>query len=63
MKLCKKDIIMISLVLLFFVLHILTVEYETSYIKRREAYGNERWKQVESRIIELEEKIKLLEED
>lgn len=62
-RLCKKDIIMLSIVVLFMIMHFMTVYYEAAYIKKREACGNERWKEVEQRIIQVEDKILLLEEE
>lgn len=62
----KKDKIVVAgliLVLLFIIINIFsTVNTMSDYEARKES-GNERWKQVENRILQTEDKVKQLEEE
>ena len=62
----RKDKVVVSgliLVLIFIILNIFsTINTMSDYEARKES-GNERWKQVENRILQTEEKVNKLEED
>ena len=62
----KKDKVVVAglvLVLIFIIINIFsTVNTMSDYEARKES-GNERWKQVENRILQTEEKVKQLEEE
>ena len=62
----KHDKFMIAgliIVLLFLIINIIsTITTMSDYEKRKES-GNERWKQVENRILQTEEKVQQLEEE
>lgn len=62
----KKDKIMVAglvLVLLFIIVNIFSTLHTMSDYEARKESGNERWKQVENRILQTEEKVKELEEE
>ena len=59
----KITIIGLVIVLVFLFINMLsTVLYNIDYEKRKES-GNDRWLQVENRLIQMEEKINILEEE
>lgn len=62
----KKDKVVVAglvLVLIFIIINIFsTVNTMSDYEARKES-GNERWKQVENRILQTEEKVNQLEEE
>lgn len=62
----KKDKVVVAglvLVLIFIIINIFsTVNTMSDYEARKES-GNERWKQVENRILQTEEKVQQLEEE
>lgn len=62
----KKDKIVVTglvLVLIFIIINIFsTLNTMNDYEARKES-GNERWKQVENRILQTEEKVNMLEEE
>lgn len=62
----KKDKVVVAglvLVLIFIIINIFsTVNTMSDYEARKES-GNERWKQVENRILQIEEKVNSLEEE
>lgn len=62
----KKDKVVVAglvLVLIFIIINIFsTVNTMSDYEARKES-GNERWKQVENRILQTEEKVNSLEEE
>lgn len=59
----KITIIGLVIVLVFLFINMLsTVLYNIDYEKRKES-GNDRWLQVENRILQTEEKVKKLEEE
>ena len=63
MKRNKVVIISLILVLVFlFINMISTIATTIDYEKRKES-GNDRWKQVENRILQTEEKVNKLEEE
>ena len=62
----KKDKIMVAglvLVLLFIIINIFSTIHTMDDYEARKESGNERWKQVENRILQTEEKVKELEEE
>lgn len=62
----RKDKVVVAglvLVLIFIIINIFsTVNTMSDYEARKES-GNERWKQVENRILQIEEKVNSLEEE
>ena len=62
----KKDKVVVAglvLVLIFIIINIFsTVNTMSDYEQRKES-GNERWKQVENRILQTEEKVNILEKE
>lgn len=61
----KKDKVMISgliIVLLFIFINIFSTLHTMDDYEARKESGNERWKQVENRILQTEEKVNRLEE-
>lgn len=59
----KITIIGLIIVLVFLFINMLsTILYNIDYEKRKES-GNDRWLQVENRILQTEEKVKKLEEE
>lgn len=62
----KKDKIMIGglvIVLLFIFINIFSTLHTMNDYEARKESGNERWLQVENRILQTEEKVNKLEED
>ena len=65
-KLEKKDKAVVGgliLVLLFIIINIFSTLHTMSDYEARKESGNERWKQVENRILQTEEKVNKLEEE
>ena len=59
----KVVVVGLILVLIFIIINIFsTVNTMSDYEARKES-GNERWKQVENRILQIEEKVNSLEEE
>ena len=61
----KKDKIIVAgliLVLLFIIINIFSTVHTMDDYEARKESGNERWKQVENRILQTEEKVNTLEE-
>ncbi len=62
----KKDKIMIgglAIVLIFIFINIFSTIHTMSDYEKRKESGNDRWLQVENRILQTEEKVNKLEED
>lgn len=62
----KKDKVVVGgliLVLIFIVINIFSTFSTMSDYETRKESGNERWKQVENRILQTEEKVNSLEEE
>ena len=62
----KKDKVMVAglvLVLLFIVINIVSTLHTMDDYEQRKESGNDRWKQVENRILQTEEKVNSLEEE
>lgn len=62
----KKDKFVVTgliLVLIFIVINIISTFNTMSDYEARKESGNERWKQVENRILQTEEKVQQLEEE
>ena len=62
----KKDKIVVTglvLVLIFIIINIFSTLNTMSDYEARKESGNERWKQVENRILQTEEKVQQLEEE
>lgn len=62
----KKDKVIVAglmLVLLFIIINIFSTLNTMSDYEQRKESGNDRWKQVENRILKTEEKVNQLEED
>ena len=62
----KRDKVMISgliIVLLFIFINIFSTLHTMDDYEARKESGNERWKQVENRILQTEEKVNRLEEE
>ena len=62
----KKDKIVVTglvLVLTFIIINIFSTLNTMSDYEARKESGNERWKQVENRILQTEEKVNMLEEE
>lgn len=62
----KKDKVMIVgliLVLIFIIINIFSTLNTMADYQQRKDSGNERWKQVENRILQTEEKVNRLEEE
>ena len=62
----RKDKIVVAgliLVLIFIIINIFSTLNTMSDYEARKESGNERWKQVENRILQTEEKVNQLEED
>ena len=62
----KKDKIVVTglvLVLIFIIINIFSTLNTMSDYEARKESGNERWKQVENRILQTEEKVNMLEEE
>lgn len=62
----KKDKIMVSglvVILIFIFINIFSSLYTMHDYEERKESGNERWRQVEERILKTEEKVNMLEEE
>ena len=62
----KKDKIIVAgliFVLLFIIINIFSTVHTMDDYEARKESGNERWKQVENRILQTEEKVNTLEEE
>jgi hypothetical protein len=62
----RKDrviVIGLILVLIFIVVNIFSTLHTMSDYEARKENGNDRWKQVENRILQTEEKVNILEEE
>ena len=66
MSMEKKDKVVVAgllIVLLFIIVNIFSTVHTMSDYEQRKESGNERWKQVENRILQTEEKVNMLEEE
>lgn len=62
----KKDKVIVTglvLVLIFIIINIFSTVHTMDDYEARKESGNDRWKQVENRILQTEEKVKMLEEE
>ena len=62
----RKDKVVVAgllIVLLFIIVNIFSTVHTMSDYEQRKESGNERWKQVENRILQTEEKVNTLEEE
>lgn len=62
----KKDKVIVAgliLVLIFIIVNIFSTIHTMDDYEARKESGNERWKQVENRILQTEEKVNTLEEE
>ena len=62
----RKDrviVIGLILVLIFIIINIFSTLHTMSDYEQRKESGNDRWKQVENRILQTEEKVNRLEEE
>ena len=62
----KKDKVIVAglvIVLLFIIINIFSTVHTMYDYEARKESGNERWKQVENRILQTEEKVNMLEEE
>lgn len=62
----KKDkvvVVGLILVLIFIIINIFSTLHTMSDYEQRKESGNDRWKQVENRILQTEEKVNSLEEE
>ena len=62
----KKDKVIVTgliLVLIFIIVNIFSTIHTMDDYEARKESGNERWKQVENRILQTEEKVNTLEEE
>ena len=62
----KKDkvvVVGLVLVLIFIIINIFSTVHTMDDYEARKESGNERWKQVENRILQTEEKVNTLEEE
>ena len=62
----RKDKIIVAgltLALIFIIINIFSTVHTMSDYEQRKESGNDRWKQVENRILETEEKVQQLEEE
>ena len=62
----RKDKVVVEgllIVLLFIIVNIFSTVHTMSDYEQRKESGNERWKQVENRILQTEEKVNMLEEE
>ena len=62
----RKDRVVVAgllIVLLFIIVNIFSTVHTMSDYEQRKESGNERWKQVENRILQTEEKVNMLEEE
>ena len=59
----KVVVIGLILVLIFIIINIFSTLHTMSDYEARKESGNDRWKQVENRILQTEEKVNSLEEE
>lgn len=62
----RKDKVVVAgllIVLLFIIINIFSTVHTMDDYEARKESGNERWKQVENRILQTEEKVNTLEEE
>ena len=59
----KVVVVGLILVLIFIIINIFSTLHTMSDYEQREESGNDRWKQVENRILQTEEKVNSLEEE
>lgn len=62
----KKDRVIVAglvLVLIFIIINIFSTMHTMNDYEARKESGNDRWKQVENRILQTEEKVNSLEEE
>lgn len=62
----KKDKVIVAgliLVLIFIIVNIFSTIHTMDDYEARKESGNERWKQIENRILQTEEKVNTLEEE
>ena len=62
----RKDrviVVGLILVLIFIIINIFSTLHTMNDYEQRKESGNDRWKQVENRILETEEKVNRLEEE
>ena len=62
----NKDKVIVAgliLVLIFIIVNIFSTIHTMDDYEARKESGNERWKQVENRILQIEEKVNTLEEE
>lgn len=59
----KAVVIGLILVLIFIIINIFSTLHTMSDYEARKENGNDRWKQVENRILQTEEKVNRLEEE
>lgn len=65
-KLARRDkvvVIGLILVLIFIIINIFSMLHTMSDYEQRKESGNDRWKQVENRILQTEDKVNILEEE
>lgn len=62
----RKDKVVVAglvLILIFIVINIFSTIHTMSDYEQRKESGNDRWKQVENRILQMEEKVNNLEKE
>ena len=59
----KVVVVGLILVLIFIIINIFSTLHTMSDYEQRKESGNDRWKQVENRILQTEEKVNRLEEE
>lgn len=62
----RKDKIVVAglvLILIFIIINIFSTIHTMSDYEQRKESGNDRWKQVENRILQTEEKVNVLEKE
>lgn len=59
----KVIVVGLILVLLFIIINIFSTIHTMDDYEQRKESGNERWKQVENRILQIEEKVENLEKE
>lgn len=62
----RKDKVVVAglvLILIFIIINIFSTIHTMSDYEQRKESGNDRWKQVENRILQTEEKVNVLEKE
>lgn len=62
----RKDKVVVAglvLILIFIIINIFSTIHTMSDYEQRKESGNDRWKQVENRILQTEEKVNILEKE